>query len=93
MDDNLSTSEESSESTILGENVRIRKTIVSWVQGKVTKDGWEALREPFDNISIRTNLDAGELNCVIKCFCGVNYNISKFSKQGSKSKRWIYSNF
>lgn len=89
----FSTSDESSESTISEENARIRKTIVSWAQGKVTKDGWETLKEPFDNIDIRTSLDAGELNCAIKCFCGVTYNISRFSKRGSKSKRWIYSNF
>jgi len=93
MNDNLSTSEESSESIILEENTRIRKAIVSWTQGKVTKAGWLALRESFDNISIKTSLDAGELKCVIKCFCGVNYIISKFAKRSSKSKRWIYSNF
>jgi len=29
----------------------------------------------------------------MKCFCGVNYIISKFYKKSSKSKRWIYSNF
>jgi len=93
MDDNLSTSEESSESTILEENTRIRKAIVSWTQGKVTKTGWLALRESFDNISVKTSLDAGELKCVIKCFCGVNYIIFKFAKRSSKSKRWIYFNF
>lgn len=93
MDDNLSISEESLESTISEENIRIRKTIASWAQGKLTKEEWEALREPFNNINIKTNLDTGELNCTIKCFCDANYNISKFSKQGSKSKRWIYSNF
>lgn len=93
MDDNSSISEELLESTILEENARIRTTITSWAQGKVTKDVWEALRELFNNLSIRTHLDAGELKYVIKCFCDVNYNISKFSKRGLKSKRWIYSNF
>jgi hypothetical protein len=93
IDDNL-TSEESSECTILEENARIRKAIVSWTQGKVTEAGWLALRELFDNISIKTSfLDVGELSCVIKCFCGINCIISKFAKRNSKSKRWIYSNF
>lgn len=91
--DHHSAAEESSDSIILEENVRIRKTIVSWIQGKVTKDEWEASKEAFDNIIIKTNLDADELNCLIKCFCGVSYNISQFSKPNSKSKRWIYSNF
>lgn len=93
MDSNSSTSKESLESTLLEENARIRKTITSWVQGKVRKDKWEALKKPLDNISVRTNLDEDELHCVIKCFCGVKYNIYKYSKRGSKSKRWIYSNF
>jgi len=44
MNDNLSTSEESSESIILEENTRIRKAIVSWTQGKVTKAGWLAFK-------------------------------------------------
>jgi len=93
MNNNSSTSEESSKPIILEENIRIQKTITSWAQGKVTKDEWETLREPFNNIIIRTSLDAGKLTCVIACFCGANYNVSQFSKRGSKSKRWIYSNF
>lgn len=93
MGDNLSTSEEALESTILEENARIRRAIVSWTQGKVNKDRWEALRESFNNIIIKTRLDADEFNCVIKCFCGASYNISKFTKKASRSKRWIYSNF
>ncbi|XP_071567414.1 uncharacterized protein [Temnothorax nylanderi] len=84
-----------SKSTILEEeNTRVRKAIVSWTQGKVNKNGWEALRELFDNIIVRTSLDADELHCAITCFCGATYNISKFAKgTGSRSKRWIYSNF
>jgi len=54
MDDNLSTFEESSESTILEENTRIQKAIVSWTQSKITKE-WLVLRESFDNISIKSN--------------------------------------
>lgn len=73
IDDNL-TSEESLESTILEENARIRKAIVSWTQSKVTAAAWLALRESFDNISIKTIfLNVGESSCVIKCFCDVNY--------------------
>ncbi|KAL0100589.1 hypothetical protein PUN28_019732 [Cardiocondyla obscurior] len=87
-DDNLLASSEALRSE---ESLRVRKTVTSWAQGKVTKDRWKTLKDPLNNIFI--NIHASELNCSIKCFCGSTYNISKFSKGGSKSKRWIYSNF
>ncbi|KAL0100980.1 hypothetical protein PUN28_019401 [Cardiocondyla obscurior] len=87
-DDNLLASSEASR---LEESLRVRKIITSWAQGKVTKDRWKTLKDPLYDILI--NIHASELNCSIKCFCGSTYNISKFSKGGSKSKRWIYSNF
>jgi len=46
-----------------------------------SNQSWMTLRESFDNISIKTSLDADELKYVIKCFCGVNYIISKFVKR------------
>jgi len=46
---------------------------------KQNNQRWLALKESFDNISIKTSLD--ELKCVMKCFYSVNYIISKFAEK------------
>lgn len=81
-------------SNLTEENALVWTNLKKWAKSKTPKSIWDNVSHRFDDVIVTCSVKSdGGIGCDVACFCGALCKLQKISKDSSRPKRWIHSNY